>query len=634
MKPLCRLALCTALAACVPAPLAAQAQVSRLARPLEAAAVTPEAVSVLLQQYLLAKTPALPQPASGEAWTRDSAQLRRRILDQIVFRGWPKDWIEAPAPFTDLGLVPGTRGYRLRKLRFEIVPGLFAGALLYEPENLAGKVPAVLHVNGHVGAIGKAYEPKQKRSIALARAGVLSLNVEWIGCGELTGPEYLHWMSGHLDLAGVSPLGIFYLNMRRGLDFLHDHPNADRARLGVTGLSGGGWQTIFLSALDERVAASIPVAGYATFPERLARRGEPGDYEQNPPDLLTLGDYSHLTALRAPRPTLLVYNAQDDCCFKAQLVKPGLFDDVQRFFGLYPSGGPFEFHENMDPGDHNYEADNREAMYRFLNRAFRTQIPVPEPAIVPAEIRTYDELVVGLPPKNETFVSLARRRLPATPSGGGRDALRKLLRYAPVGITHIWPVDSTRSQGVETRLLRIDYDNRLPGSATWAQSIAAAAGAPLTVILDDRGKKAAGADVAHRVNRGEQVLALDPLLIGSATPAPNNHAIYSLAIGTAGERALGLQAAQLISIARHLAPKGGVRIESRGMRTQLLALAAAALEPGVFSSVLSRDGIRSWRALYEKPVSYLDFPEVFVPDLGVHFDIPQLEALVAGLERR
>jgi dienelactone hydrolase len=615
-------------------PLLAQAQPGRLARQLESAAVTPESVSVLLQQYLLGKTPALPQPASAAEWTRAAAALRRRFLDELVFRGWPKDWIEAPPKFTDLGLLPGTRGYRLRKLRFEIVPGFHAGALLYEPETMTGKIPAVLSVNGHVGAIGKAYEPKQKRSIALARAGVLSLNVEWIGCGELNQAQNAHWMSGYLDLAGVSPLGVFYLNMRRGLDFLYDHPNTDRARLAVTGLSGGGWQTIVISALDERVVASIPVAGYTTFPERLARRGEPGDYEQNPPDLLSVGDYSHLTALRAPRPTLLVYNAQDDCCFKAQLVKPGLFDDVQRFFRLYSPPGPFEFHENMDPGDHNYEADNRERMYRFLNQVFQTRIPVPEPPEVPAEIRTYDELVVGLPANNETLVTLARRVLPAAPAGGDRARLAKLLRYAPVGITHVWPVDSTRSQGVETRLLRIDYANRLPASATWVKSIAAPANAPLTIVLDDRGKKSAAAEVAHRANRGEQVLAFDPLLIGSTTPAPNNHAIYALTIGAAGERALGHQAAQLIAIARQLSPDRPVRIESRGMRTQLVALAAAALEPRLFGAVLTRDGIRSWKALFDKPVGYPDFPEVFVPDLGAHFDIPQLEQLVPGLERR
>jgi len=39
--------------------------------------------------------------------------------------------------------------------------------------------------------------------------------------------------------------------------------------------------------------------------------------------------------MMAPRPTLLTYNAEDDCCFKAGLVKPGIYDDVRPFFKLY-----------------------------------------------------------------------------------------------------------------------------------------------------------------------------------------------------------------------------------------------------------------------------------------------------------
>ena len=54
--------------------------------------------------------------------------------------------------------------------------------------------------------------------------------------------------------------------MRRGLDYLYNHPNVDRNRLGVTGLSGGGWQTIILSSLDERVRMAMPVAGFFFLP--------------------------------------------------------------------------------------------------------------------------------------------------------------------------------------------------------------------------------------------------------------------------------------------------------------------------------------------------------------------------------
>ena len=68
-------------------------------------------------------------------------------------------------------------------------------------------------------------------------------------------------------------LAVFYLAMRRGLDLLDAHPHADRERLVVTGLSGGGWQTIWLSALDPRVAASVPVAGHIGMAVRIGCRG-------------------------------------------------------------------------------------------------------------------------------------------------------------------------------------------------------------------------------------------------------------------------------------------------------------------------------------------------------------------------
>src|SRR2546429_1971024 len=72
-------------------------------------------------------------------------------------------------------------------------------------------------------------------------------------------------------LVGANALGIFMLEMRRGLDYLSDHPSVDRNRIGVTGLSGGGWQTIFLSALDERVKVAVPVAGYSSATTKIGR---------------------------------------------------------------------------------------------------------------------------------------------------------------------------------------------------------------------------------------------------------------------------------------------------------------------------------------------------------------------------
>ena len=99
----------------------------------------------------------LPSPASAEEWTTEAARLRKYALDEIIFHGWPREWVNAAPKFEDPGLIPSGKGYRLRKLRDEIVPGFWSTALLYEPEGATGPVPATLNLNGHAPQ-GKAAE--------------------------------------------------------------------------------------------------------------------------------------------------------------------------------------------------------------------------------------------------------------------------------------------------------------------------------------------------------------------------------------------------------------------------------------------------------------------------------------------
>jgi cephalosporin-C deacetylase-like acetyl esterase len=90
------------------------------------------------------------------------------------------------------------------------------------------------------------------------------LNTEFIGMGELRA-DVEHLRIGLLDLCGVSGIGVFYLMMKRGLDVLLAHKHADLQRVAMTGLSGGGWQTGLLSALDERIKVVVPVAGFTAM---------------------------------------------------------------------------------------------------------------------------------------------------------------------------------------------------------------------------------------------------------------------------------------------------------------------------------------------------------------------------------
>jgi hypothetical protein len=149
--------------------------------------------------------------------------------------------------------------------------------------------------------------------------------------------------------------------------------------------------------------------------------------------------------------------------------------------------------------------------------------------------------------------------------------------------------------------------------------------------LNDKGKSAAGAEGSERVNRGEQVLALDLLFIGDAWKDASGYSYAQIVHGT-GDRALSLIAAQLIEVTQWLKNKAGVRdvrLECTGVRSQAAGLIAAALNPTLFSDIAVQQGASSLSYLLEKPVTYREAPELFCLDLYKYFDFDRLTVLAA-----
>jgi hypothetical protein len=112
---------------------------------------------------------------------------------------------------------------------------------------------------------GVANDYIQVRCINEAKKGALTLNFEWLGMGQLKMDGFSHYRSSQLDLVGTNGVALHYLSQKRGLDILLAHPNADPSRVVVTGLSGGGWQTILIGSPAPRVTIAAPVAGYSSF---------------------------------------------------------------------------------------------------------------------------------------------------------------------------------------------------------------------------------------------------------------------------------------------------------------------------------------------------------------------------------
>ena len=93
--------------------------------------------------------------------------------------------------------------------------------------------------------------------------------------------------------------------------------------------------------------------------------------------------------------------------------------------------------------------------------------------------------------------------------------------------------------------------------------------------------------------------------------------------------------AQLIELAQWMRKRAGaqkVRLESRGIRTEAIALVAAGLQPDLFSEVVAHEGMSTLAHLLQVPVTFPQAPELFCLDLYKEFDIDRLAAIAAPAE--
>ncbi len=604
--------------------------------------VGPARVLSDLQDYLEPRVPAMPPPSSAKDWIRYANRLREETLQKVVLRGEAARWAKQPLNVEWLETIAGGPGYHIRKLRYEAARGFWIPALLYEPDGLTGKVPAVLNVSGH-DPNGKVAGYKQIHCINQVKRGMLALDAEWIGMGQLSHSNYKHTRMNQLDLCGTSGLAPFYLSLMRGLDVLLGHPHADPARVAVTGYSGGGWQSIFISALDPRVTLANPVAGYSSFRTRIRHLKDLGDPEQTPCDLATLADYTHLTALMAPRAALLTYNAKDDCCFEAGYALAPLIEAAQPVFRLLGKETALRSHINYDPGNHNYEQDNREAFYRMVGDFFYAGDTAFDAREIPsaAEIKTKEQLDVPLPQPNGDFNSLALAlckdlpRVAKVPEGGAalrkwqqkqRARLRDVVKAKDYAVQQATIVKREQSAELQAK----DWRLRVGGAWTLpATELARGRPQGVTLLIADAGRRGATNQVERLLAAGQRVVAVDPSYFGESKPARRDH-LWALLEAAVGDRPPGLQASQMTAVAQWLRaerPGEPVTLCALGPRSSTVALVAAGLEEQAIARVELHDAFPSLKAVIEQNHSFEQMPEMFCFGLLEAFDMEQLKAL-------
>jgi hypothetical protein len=254
-------------------------------------------------------------------------------------------------------------GYTVENVAFESVPGYYVTGTLYRPYGRKGPFPVILMSLGH-SAVGRFEPGNQTACATLARMGAIALTVDMFGVGEsalMTGPE-----------AHRNPLALTmqtWGNMRV-LDMLLSLEDADPNRVGATGASGGGTQTMLLTALDERVKVSVPVVMTSSyfFGGCPCESGKPIHRSKE-----HFTNNAEIAALAAPRPMLVISDGKDWTQETPTIEYPFL----QKIYSLCGAADNVK-NVHLPTEGHDYGPSKRQAMYRFMAKHLNLDISVAE----------------------------------------------------------------------------------------------------------------------------------------------------------------------------------------------------------------------------------------------------------------
>ena len=248
-------------------------------------------------------------------------------------------------------------GYTVENVALEILPGVWSYGNLYRPTNYSGKRPAVMLAQGHsaqdIGLrCGRFMNATQTIAASLAKMGAVVFNFDMFAYGE-SGEQV--GKAAHRTGLGQTMNVLACLSI---LDWLETLPDVDASKIGMTGASGGGTQTFYTTAIDDRIAVSVPVVQVSCFfPGGCpCESGRPVHGSVEPRT-----NNAEIAAMAVPRPLLVVSDGGD----WTRTVDKVEYPFIQSIYSLY---GKTDLAKNVHLPDegHDYGPSKRYAMYDFM----------------------------------------------------------------------------------------------------------------------------------------------------------------------------------------------------------------------------------------------------------------------------
>ncbi len=288
-----------------------------------------------------------------DAEKRDAAAWneRRAILREEFLKGarlWP---LPRQGPISIARRDLRTHdGYCVENVAIETLPGFYCTGNLYRPVAAPRQSAGVLCPHGHFKPLGRFRADQQIRCAHLARMGATVFSYGMVGWQDSR-------QTTHDD---PLVLALQTWNSLKALDFLCSLDGVDAKRIGMTGASGGGTQTLYLALLDERVKAAAPIVILYpwTVPEGCCR------CEGGMPVMqASHSNCIEFAAAIAPRAQLIISVGGD----QTRDFPEAAFPFVRRAYKAY---GAVDAVENVHlPAErHDFGPSKRAAVYLFLSR--------------------------------------------------------------------------------------------------------------------------------------------------------------------------------------------------------------------------------------------------------------------------
>ena len=280
-------------------------------------------------------------------------ELRFNLRMAAGLYPWPKK-TPLNVRYEDVGEY---EGYTVKKVMFESYPGMWSTGNLYLPAPMPEKAPAILNVIGHwaeqrLHRSDLADYPQQLANFA--RMGFICLVTDMIGMVDSRQVTH-HYGREEKELWLSNGLGIQLWNNIRALDLICSMPEVDADHIGVTGASGGGSQTLFLSLVDDRIKAAAPI-------NMISLHMQGGCQCENAAGLRRHTDNVEMCAMIAPRALFLAGSDGDWTQDLETAELPGVLEAYRQ----YGAEDKVEHFYQLAP--HQYNGKTRHRVYGFFAR--------------------------------------------------------------------------------------------------------------------------------------------------------------------------------------------------------------------------------------------------------------------------